>query len=116
MAGKLSPQAQMKLATLRKMSDGVQHVYGLVERYGATKDPAKAEAMRMPMKRAFSKLKLDLMGAGLDSESQLAGAMEIAAGRGGSQQNKLRILREGVGSIRFQVDQAQRRIMTEESG
>jgi hypothetical protein len=66
------------------------------------------------MKRAFGRLKLELMGAGLDTMSQLAGAMEIAAGRGGAPHQKARILREGVGSLRFQVEQEQRKVIRED--
>lgn len=114
MAGKLSPKAQLKLSALRQMEDRVHHVHGLVEKFATTKNQAQAERMAQPMKRAFGRLKLDLMGAGLDSMSQLAGAMEIAAGRGGSLRNKARILREGVGSLRFQVEQAQRKVVSED--
>lgn len=114
MAGKLSPQAQIKMAALQKMVDKIHHVHGLVEKYAATKNPQHAQRLSMPMKRAFGKLKLDLMGAGFDTMSQQAGAMEIAAGRGGSQRNKVRILREGVGSLRFQVEQEQRKLATDD--
>ncbi len=114
MAGKYSPKAQIKINALRSMADKVQHVYGLVERFASTKNPKEADRMSQPMKRAFGKLKLDLMGAGFDHMSQLAGAMEIAAGRGGSQRNKARILREGVGSLKFQVEQEERKIAAED--
>lgn len=110
MAGRYSPQAQIKINALRALSEKVQHVHGMVEKYAVTKNPKEAERMSQPLKRAFGKLKLDLMGAGFDNMSQLAGAMEIAAGRGGSPRNKVRILREGVGSLRFQVEQEQRTI------
>ena len=114
MAGKLSPQTQIKIAALRKMAEKVQHVHGLVERYAAARDQRQAEMQALPLKRAFGRLKLDLMGAGFDTLSQLAGSMEIAAGRGGSQRNKARILREGVGSLRFQVDHEQRKLKAED--
>lgn len=114
MAGNISPAAQLKLATLQDMAERVQHVHGMVERFAATRDPQQAEALTQPMKRAFGQLKLRLMGAGLDSMSQLAGGMEIAAGRGGASQSKGRILREGVGSLRSQLEQEQRKVMTDE--
>jgi hypothetical protein len=110
----LSPGAQMQMATLRRMADKVQHVHGLVERYASTRDPRQVEMLTQPMKRAFGRLKLELMGAGLDTLSQLAGAMEIAAGRGGPPQSKGRILREGVGSLRSQIDQEQRKVAQED--
>jgi hypothetical protein len=114
MAGKLSAAAQVKLATLQQVADKVQHVHGLVERFATTRDPRQAEQYAQPMKRAFGRLKIELMGLGLDSLSQLAGAMEIAAGRSGGAQTKGRILREGVGSMRFQVEQEQRQVITED--
>ena len=114
MAGKLSPRAQIKMAELRKLTDKVHHIHGLVEKYAATKNPQHARRQTLPMKRAFGKLKLELMGAGFDQLSQLAGSMELAAGRGGSQRNKTRILREGVGSLRFQMEQEQRKLTAED--
>lgn len=104
----------MKIATLHTVLDRVQKVYSQVERYAAEKDPKQAEMLTQPLKRSFGKLKLELMGAGLDSLSQLAGSMEIAAGRGGAQRTKVRILREGVGSMRFQVEQEQRKVVSED--
>jgi hypothetical protein len=110
----LSPAALQKMATLHHMTERVQHIHGLVERFATTRDPKLAEPLVQPMKRAFSRLKLELSGAGLDTLSQLAGSMEVAAGRGGSIQMKIRILREGVGSIRFQVDQEARSVASED--
>jgi hypothetical protein len=110
----LSPAAQMQMATLRHMSDKVQQIHGMVERFASTRDPRQVEMLGQPMKRAFGRLKLELMGAGLDTMSQLAGAMEIAAGRGGAPHSKGRILREGVGSLRFQIDQEQRKVAQED--
>jgi hypothetical protein len=110
----LSPAALQKMATLHHMTERVQHIHGLVERFATTRDPKLAEPLVQPMKRAFSRLKLELSGAGLDTLSQLAGSMEVAAGRGGSIQMKIRILREGVGSIRFQLDQEARSVASED--
>lgn len=114
MAGLLSPQAQQKVAALRDMSDKVQHVHGMVERFAASRDQKQAEQLSPPLKRAFGRLKLQLMGAGLDTLAQLAGSMEIAAGRGGSAQSKARILREGVGSLKFQIEHESRKVVSED--
>lgn len=114
MAGNLSPRAQQKLASLQALTDKVQHVYGLVERYAASRTDQQAEVQVMPLRRAFSRLKVELMGAGFDSMAQLAGSMETAARRGGSVRNKARILREGVGSLRFQMELEQRKVVSED--
>lgn len=113
MHGKVDPQGQQKLAGLQSMADRIQHVYGLVERFAAARDPKQAETMTMPLRRAFGRLKLDLNGAGLDTLAQLAAAMEIAARRGASHPTKSRILREGVGSLRFQIDMEQRKVLSD---
>ncbi len=112
MAGKLSPTAQTRLATLAELERRVQTVHGLVEQYAAAKQ--NFETLEIPLKRTFSQLKMHFMGAGLDALSQLAGSMEIASKRGMSHLAKIRILREGVGSMRFQLELAQRAVMTDE--
>lgn len=114
MPGNLDPHTRQKLASLRAMADKVQHLYGMVERYASTRDPRQMEMLTPPLKRAFAALKLSLMGEGLDTLSQLAGSMEVAAGRGGSQRQKIRILREGIGALRSQIDQEQRKLVTED--
>ncbi|MGH7443634.1 MAG: hypothetical protein ACREKM_02100 [Longimicrobiales bacterium] len=104
--------AQTKLAAITELERRVQSVYGIVEQYAASK--SNLETLEIPMKRSFTQLKMQFMGAGLDSLSQLAGSMEIASKRGMSQLSKARILREGVGSMKFQLELAQRAILTEE--
>jgi hypothetical protein len=72
------------------------------------------EQYLLPMSRQFMRLKMEFMGAGLDAMSQLAGSMEIASRRGLSPVQKVRILREGVGSLRFQLELAQRALVSED--
>lgn len=112
MSGTLSPNAQTKLASLGEFLSRVQHVHGLVEQYAAAK--THQDQLQMQMQRAFGKLKLQFMGAGFDTLSQLSGSMEIAAKRGLSQVAKARILREGVGSLKFQLELAQRTVVSED--
>lgn len=113
MTGKLSPKAQQRMAALRTMADKVQHVHGLVERYAVTKSDTHADMMVLTLKRAFNRLKLDLLGAGLEAMSQMAASMELAAGRG-TRRQRIRVLREGVGSLRYQLDAEQRKVETED--
>lgn len=113
MADKLSPKAQRRMATLRTMADKVQHVHGLVERYAVTKSDTHADMMVLTMKRTFNRLKLDLLGAGLEAMSQMAASMELAAARG-TRRQRIRVLREGVGSLRYQVESEQRKVETED--
>ncbi|HSJ25172.1 MAG TPA: hypothetical protein VK929_10910 [Longimicrobiales bacterium] len=113
MAGKLSPAAQGRLNDLALLQDKVQRVHGLVEQYATVR--TNPDQYLLPMSRVFSQLKMNFMGAGLDAMSQLAGSMEIAAKRGLPPSSKTRILREGVGSLRFQLEMAQRAIISEDA-
>jgi hypothetical protein len=112
MAGKLSPTAQLKLNELQEFLTKVQRAHGLVELYATAK--IHPEQYEMPVRRIFEQLKLQFMGAGYDALSQLAGSMVMAVRRGGSHVNKGRILREGVGSMRFQLELEGRSIVSAE--
>ena len=107
MAGKLTPSAQAKLSELDALMIRVHRCHALVEQFAA----ARGNADPIPVKRAFGELKRAFMGIGFDAIAQLAGSMEIAAGRGASANTKIRILREGMGSIRFQLELEQRSIV-----
>lgn len=91
----------------------MQHLHGLVEQFAAAR--SGQEQLAQTIKRQLGKLKLKFMGAGFDQLSQLAGAMQIAAGRTTSQNTKARILRDGVGSIKFQLELEERLIRQQES-
>jgi hypothetical protein len=112
MAGKLSPSAQGRLAIVNEFVNRVQRVHGLVEQYATSK--TNPDQYVMSMTRGFGQLKMLFMGAGLDSMSQLCGSMEIASKRGLSHMQKVRILREGVGSLRFQLEMEQRAIVSDD--
>lgn len=102
----------MKINELGQFLDQVQRVYGLIEQYAVAK--SNADMFEAPIRRGFEQLKLRFMGSGFDSLSQLCGAMAMAAKRSGSQPSKARILREGVGSVRFQLELEQRSIVAAE--
>lgn len=112
MAGKLSPQAQTRLAALAELDRRVHSAHSLVEQYAVAR--VNLESLEIPLKRTFTQLKMHFMGAGFDSLSQLAGSMEVAIRRGMSHSVKTRILRESVGTMRFQMELEQRSVLTEE--
>jgi hypothetical protein len=112
MAGNLSPSATARLAALNEFTSRVQRVHGLVEMYATSK--TNPDQYLMPMQRAFGQLKMKFMGAGLDALSQLCGSMEIAAKRGMSPTQKMRILRDGVGSLKFQLELEQRAVVSDD--
>jgi hypothetical protein len=107
MAGKLKPAAQAKLGELEVLNQRIARCHALVEQFAASKGTMDSAYL----KRAFGDLKRNLMGQGYDAQAQVAGGMEIAAGRGASFSVKTRILREGIGSLKFQMELEQRVII-----
>jgi hypothetical protein len=112
MSGSLSPRARSQLADLVPLVDKVHRAHNLVEQYAAAK--VNADHHLMSLVRTLSQLKASFMGAGLDAMSQLAGSMETAARRGMPPSSKTRVLREGVGSLRFQLELAQRSVISDD--
>jgi hypothetical protein len=112
MSGNLSPRARSQLADLVPLVDKVHRAHNLVEQYATAK--VNADHHLMSLVRTLSQLKASFMGAGLDAMSQLAGSMEIAARRGMPPSSKTRVLREGVGSLRFQLELAQRAVVSDD--
>ena len=113
MTGKVNPLVQQKLNELQEFVSRVQRVHGLVELLATAR--SNPEQYETPVRRAFEQLKLQFMGAGYDSLSQLAGSMAMAARRSGSLVSKSRILREGVGSMRFQLELEARSLRSAEA-
>jgi hypothetical protein len=109
MAGSLSAADRQRLALLETIDGKVQQLHGLVERFAVAGD----DVLVQPIRRLFTQLKRECTGAGMDSMAQQCGALDMAARRGGSRTMKLRILREGVGSLRHQVELQQRAIRSE---
>jgi hypothetical protein len=112
MSGTLSPSAQAQIAALGQLNEKVARAHSLVEQYAAAK--VNPDQALMPLTRVFTQLKMHFMGAGLDAMSQLAGSMQLAAKRSVPQQARVRILREGVGSMKFQLELAQRAVVSED--
>jgi hypothetical protein len=98
----ISPHDQARIAALTELQRHTDTIYGLTEQFAAAR--SGQDIISHQIKRRYNRLKVSLTGAGFDHLSQLASGMEIAAGRSGSQRTKARILREGVASIRFQLD------------
>jgi hypothetical protein len=108
----MSPTANLAVIEIGEFLTKVARVHGLVEHYATAKtNPGMYE---MPAMRAVQQLKLQFMGAGFDTLSQLCAAMETTLRRGGSQTTKARILREGVGSMKFQLELAQRTVKSDD--
>ena len=108
----MSPTANLAVLEIGEFLTKVARVHGLVEHYATAKtNPGMYE---QPAMRAVQQLKLQFMGAGFDTLSQLCGAMETTLRRGGSQVTKARILREGVGTMKFQLELAARAVKSDD--
>ena len=112
--GAIGPREQVKLAAIADFSRAVQTLHGLTEQFAAAR--ADEDQYAQQMKRRYGRLKRSLMTAGFDQIAQLAGSMESAAGRSGSQRVKARTLREGIASIRFALDTQERVLRSVGSG
>lgn len=113
MAGKLSPAAQQRVILLESFTHDVGRLNALVEQFAAANKTAH-ENLNSSIRRLSGQLKLKLTGAGLDALGQLCGAIEMAAARGLQPQQKARIMRENVGSLKFQIDLAIRTTVRED--
>jgi hypothetical protein len=102
MAGKLSPTAQQQVILYESFSPHVARLNSLVEQFAAAR--TGQDQLKASLKRAASQVKLRLMSAGLDNLGQLCGSIELAAGRSGNPNQIARILRELIGSLKFQLD------------
>src|SRR5262245_15395129 len=112
MAGKLSSGAAVRVAQLEGFVPKVGRLHSLVETYATAR--ANIDTYQSNLKRNAEQLKLGFMTAGLDQLSQLCGSIAIAAHRAGSQNTKTRILRELIGSLRFQLDFAIRNVIRDD--
>jgi len=114
MAGKLSPAAQQRVVLLESFTNDIGRLNSLIEQYAAAQKQAQ-ENLNSSIRRLAGQLKLKLTGAGLDALGQSCGAIELAASRGLQPQQKSRIMRENIGSVRFQIDLAIRTTIREDT-
>lgn len=113
MAGKLSPAAQTQLLTYQGFNQLVGRINALVEQFATAK--SGHENIRSALKRSAGQAKLQFMTSGLASLSQLSGAIEMTAGRGGPPGALARALREQVGQLKFGIELGIRTIMREDA-
>lgn len=112
MAGKLSPSAQARLSLLQSFEPLISRLHNLIEQWAVAR--SGQETLNISIRRAADQLKLKLMGVGLDSLSQQAGAIGMAAARAGNPVQKARILRENMASLKYQLELAMRTVVRED--
>ncbi len=99
-----------QLQTLDGFGNRMHHVRGLVEKLAVER--MDVEGVAGQCRRAFNQLKMQLAGAGLDTMANLCGQLELTARRGMPHASKVRMLRDGVGTLTRQIDVEKRQITT----
>jgi hypothetical protein len=106
----LTPRDREQLLVLDSFTNRVHHVRALVEKLASERTDIDGAATQC--RRAFNQLKMQLAGGGLDTMANLCGQLELTSRRGMPLAPKVRILREGVGTLTRQIDVERRQIMT----
>ena len=97
---KLDGAGIQKMKTLDEAFAQTQRLHGVVETYAlALKRNQPTSLYGMQVKRAISPI-VGLLKPQFGLISDQVAALNLVAGRGGSEQTKVRLLREGVGSLR----------------
>src|SRR5437016_1313411 len=111
MAGvKLDGAGVQKMKTLEEATTQVQRIHGLVETYAlALKRNQPTMNFGMQIKRALPPL-VGLLKGQFGLISDQVAALNLVVSRGSNEQTRIRVLREGVGSIRQALDIAAVRV------
>ncbi len=110
MAGSLDVPGRLKIATLEEAVTITQRLHGLVERMAAQahkREPIGSYCQQI--RRAGAPL-VSLLKANFGLISDHVAQMMIIAGRTGSDQVRVRALREGVGQLKMQLEIAETRV------
>jgi hypothetical protein len=109
-ASKLDGAGVQKLKTIDEALGQLQRLHGIVETYAlSVKRNQPTSLYGMQIKRALTPL-IGLLKPQFGLISDQVVALNLIAGRGGSEQTKVRLLREGVGSLRQALDIATVRV------
>lgn len=101
---KLDGAGIQKLKTIEEAMIALQRLHGMVEQYALALKQNKPTSMyAQQVKRTLSPL-VGLLKGQFGMIADVAAALNLVATRGGSETVKIRMLREGVGSLRQQLD------------
>jgi len=104
MRGKLDVPGQLKLATLEEATKITQRLHGLVERMAAAAHRLESiSSYSQQVRRAGAPL-VTLLKPQFGMVSDHVAQMMVIAGRTGSDQVRVRALREGVGQLKMQLE------------
>lgn len=110
MSSGLTPQQRDRQQTIELLRQRVQHVHGLIERFAG--EQREEDSQILAVRRAVSQLKVHFINANFPGLAQTCSALELSARRGTSRSAKARALREGLGTLRFQLDSELRAIQS----
>jgi hypothetical protein len=111
MAGsKLDGAGVQKMKTLDEAITQAQRLHGVVETYALALKRAQNTSLKgMQVKRAISPI-VGLLKPQFGLIADQVAALNLVAGRGGNEQTKVRILREGVGALKQALEIAAVRV------
>lgn len=110
MAGKLDGAGVAKLKTIDEALGQLQTVHGKVETYGLEVKRMGNPGVLLLQIRRLLPLLIGLLKPQFGLIADQVVALNLAAGRGGTDQTRLRALREGVANIRQALEIAQKRV------
>ena len=101
---KLDGAGIQKMKTIEEAMIALQRLHGMVEQYALSLKQNKPTSMyAQQVKRTLSPL-VGLLKGQFGMIADVAAALNLIATRGGSETVKIRMLREGVGSLRQQLE------------
>ncbi|MEP6733421.1 MAG: hypothetical protein ABJE10_22445 [bacterium] len=101
---KLDGAGIQKMKTIEEATIALQRLHGMVEQYALSLKQNKPTSMySQQVKRVLSPL-VGLLKGQFGMIADQAAALNLVATRGGSETVKIRMLREGVGSLRQQLE------------
>jgi hypothetical protein len=110
MSSQLDGAGQIKLATLDEASLQLQRLHAIVERYAmAVRTQTETGQYRQQLVRAATPL-VGLLKPQFSVTADVVSSFLLVASRGGSEQTKVRGLRESVAQIRMQLEIAMTKV------
>lgn len=110
MAGALDGAGRAKMDALEEAGTILQRVHGMVERYAlAVKQQQNSSVFVLQIKRALEPM-VGLLKAQFGLIADQASAVILASTRGGSENTRVRGLREGVAQLRMALEIAERKV------
>lgn len=110
MASSLDVPGQLKMATLEEAAKITQRLHGVVERMAMTAQKLEPVTSYSQQVRRCGAPLVSLLKANFGLVSDHVAQMMVIAGRTGSDQVRVRALREGVGQLKMQLEIAENRV------